>query len=276
MDSSRPQHLLRMQCDEEPQTGELRRVIQSLAQRKIKELLLGEQYLSKVPNLTISSEASCIVVFFHNACEVKCDGDWQMMAAQTAAIFSSLVQLRQWQDTPLCFAAITYQNDVRRENLTVAGIPCVAAPILHAMRGLHAEAEQQPSGTACYLWIELIDHYGQTILHHEKIDPRMEDAWRTIVRDLNQAWCVPSMAKVAKMSPEHFRRLCLQAFGQAPMAHLTMLRLARAENLLRTTNLKLDAICEEVGYEYRSTFSNIFFKNMGVRPSAYRDALHKK
>jgi AraC-like DNA-binding protein len=36
--------------------------------------------------------------------------------------------------------------------------------------------------------------------------------------------------------------------------------------------MKIETICDEVGYEYRSTFSNIFTKLVGMRPSAYRDA----
>ena len=45
---------------------------------------------------------------------------------------------------------------------------------------------------------------------------------------------------------------------------------------MRSTDRKIDSTCDEVGYEYRSTFANSFTKLVGMRPSSYRAAARNK
>jgi len=124
-----------------------------------------------------------------------------------------------------------------------------------AIRGLHAESSCDSEHALLHHWIELIHGYVTNFVRPRCGDELIPRAWKTI----------------AMMSAEHFRRLCLKNLGHSPMMHFYRLRVERAGELLRATDLKIETICEDVGYEYRSTFSNVFTKFMGMRPSAYRE-----
>lgn len=87
---------------------------------------------------------------------------------------------------------------------------------------------------------------------------------------LGRDWTLKQIAAEASMSTEHFRRLCWETIGCSPMKHLGRLRMRRASELLMTTDLTMEVVASEVGYEFASTFSNAFQKWSGQRPSEFR------
>jgi AraC-like DNA-binding protein len=72
------------------------------------------------------------------------------------------------------------------------------------------------------------------------------------------------------MSGEHLRRLCLAGQGCSPMGYVTALRMRRASVLLRTSQVKIEAIATEVGYGGIYAFSTAFKRWSGVPPRAWR------
>jgi transcriptional regulator GlxA family with amidase domain len=147
-----------------------------------------------------------------------------------------------------------------------------AEPLVHAIHGLHREACNDRASSLTHHWVELIHGYVSSFAGSQRGDDRITRAWKTISAKLRHPWSVEEMASAATMSAEHFRRLCLKEFGCSPMKRLTILRIEKAADLIRSTDLKIDAVCDEVGYEYRSTFSNLFTRMYGVRPSVFRDS----
>ncbi len=85
-----------------------------------------------------------------------------------------------------------------------------------------------------------------------------------------QPWSLGELSRRAHCSGEHLRRLCRRQLGRSPMQHVTYLRLRRAATLLTETDLKLEAIADDVGYANPFVFSNTFKKWTGWRPSEYR------
>ncbi|MNG20592.1 Exoenzyme S synthesis regulatory protein ExsA [compost metagenome] len=77
------------------------------------------------------------------------------------------------------------------------------------------------------------------------------------------------------MSRASFARLFGQLAGTTPAAMLTRLRMERAQLLLRTSNLSLDAVALEVGYESPAAFSRAFTRCHGEAPGRYRQALRQ-
>ena len=55
-----------------------------------------------------------------------------------------------------------------------------------------------------------------------------------------------------------------------PDAEILRQRMARARTLLRETNLTLDAIAEQCGFCNASYLSNLFRRENGVTPRAWR------
>ena len=67
-----------------------------------------------------------------------------------------------------------------------------------------------------------------------------------------------------------FSTVFAQETGQTFTEYLTSLRIARARELLRTTDLRSSQIAFEVGYNDAHYFSYLFKKNTGLTPSEYR------
>jgi AraC-like DNA-binding protein len=97
------------------------------------------------------------------------------------------------------------------------------------------------------------------------------DWWR-------EAWAEPplgpvptaSMAAAAQVSAAHLNRLFARATGTAPAAAVSLLRCARAENLLVSTDLPVASIARECGYSDPAHFSHRFRALHGVPPREYR------
>ena len=78
------------------------------------------------------------------------------------------------------------------------------------------------------------------------------------------------VAKAVGMSNSRFSTVFSQQGGQTFTEYLIYLRLNKAKEMLRITELKSSQIAFEVGYNDSHYFSYIFKKNTGLTPSEYR------
>ncbi|MCR5846632.1 MAG: response regulator [Lachnospiraceae bacterium] len=78
------------------------------------------------------------------------------------------------------------------------------------------------------------------------------------------------VAKEVNMSKSRFSTVFSQHAGQTFTEYLIYLRINKAKELLRTTQLRSSQIAEETGYNDSHYFSYIFKKNTGLTPSEYR------
>ena len=78
-------------------------------------------------------------------------------------------------------------------------------------------------------------------------------------------------AKAAGMSNSRFSTVFSQETGVSFTSYLTGLRISKAKELLRATDMRSSQICFAVGYNDRHYFSYIFKKNVGMTPSEYRN-----
>lgn len=85
---------------------------------------------------------------------------------------------------------------------------------------------------------------------------------------------VPSMARVALMSPAHFSRKFRAAYGETPYSYLMTRRIERAKALLRE-GWSVTHACTAVGCTSLGSFSSRFTEIVGITPSAYRSADHR-
>lgn len=96
-----------------------------------------------------------------------------------------------------------------------------------------------------------------------RVVERME-AQRAQVFNLHQ------YAQEASMSVFHFSRMFKKSTGLTPLQYVTRLRLAEAQRLLRETRRSVIEIGLEVGYTSPSHFAQVFRREFGLSPSAYR------
>ena len=83
---------------------------------------------------------------------------------------------------------------------------------------------------------------------------------------------VPSLARIAHVSPAHFSREFRRAFGESPHQYLLTRRLERAAALLRNTEWSVADICFAVGLKSVGSFTTSFGRAYGMSPTAYRAA----
>ncbi|MFC5907047.1 helix-turn-helix transcriptional regulator [Streptacidiphilus monticola] len=93
-------------------------------------------------------------------------------------------------------------------------------------------------------------------------------------REYAQPLDVPTLARGALMSPGHFSRSFLAAYGETPYSYLMTRRIERAKALLRRGDLTVTEVCMEVGCTSLGSFSARFTQLVGETPSAYRARDH--
>lgn len=85
-----------------------------------------------------------------------------------------------------------------------------------------------------------------------------------------QDFAMDDLADLCDMSPTHFRRTFTSIMGEGPLSYLTHIRITKASVLLRTTEMPVLDISEEVGFHSVSSFNRHFAEIMGIPPLKWR------
>lgn len=78
------------------------------------------------------------------------------------------------------------------------------------------------------------------------------------------------VAATVNLSPSHFSVVFGRETGESFKDYLTRVRIDRAKELLRTTNMKCSEVAYQSGYNDPHYFSYVFRKNTGLPPQQYR------
>ena len=81
---------------------------------------------------------------------------------------------------------------------------------------------------------------------------------------------VAGMAHISGLPERTFKRRFQQATGMSPLQYVHTLRLEQAKQLLETTELSVDAIANECGYEDAGFFIRLFRREVNLTPAQYR------
>ena len=127
----------------------------------------------------------------------------------------------------------------------------------------------------CALTLELVSRYS-TLAPPEPparggLSPRVLQAVLEYLRDnLSGDITLADLTALSGLSRTGFYRAFRQSVGASPQRHLAELRLARARELLATTDLPVAVIGAMVGYAEARTFSTLFRRWSGMSPRAFR------
>ncbi|SDW71559.1 response regulator [Paenibacillus sp. CF384] len=83
------------------------------------------------------------------------------------------------------------------------------------------------------------------------------------------------VAKQVYLSPGYLSGLFKKETGKSIIQYITLCRLENAKKLLTETNMKINDVCQEVGYNNASYFSLIFRKYFGITPNHMRECRGK-
>jgi AraC-like DNA-binding protein len=81
---------------------------------------------------------------------------------------------------------------------------------------------------------------------------------------------IDDLAELCHMSTTHFRRVFNSIMGTNPLEYVNQIRITNAAVLLRTTEMSILSISEEVGFQSVSSFNRHFMKVYDMTPMAFR------
>ncbi len=88
--------------------------------------------------------------------------------------------------------------------------------------------------------------------------------------DFSRDWKLEDLVQIAHMSRSNLMRVFRKATGQSPIEYLVRLRIQRAMEMLRNTDLTITEIAMEVGFNDSNYFTRKFRRVLGESPSSFR------
>ena len=114
----------------------------------------------------------------------------------------------------------------------------------------------------------------RTSVHYAKhtLPPvRLKRALDFIESNLAAAIGVSEIAMASGVSPYHFSRAFKQATGRPPYAYLLERRIAKAKDLLCTSDSALFTVAQQCGFASLSQLSRSFRRELGTTPTHFRN-----
>lgn len=99
------------------------------------------------------------------------------------------------------------------------------------------------------------------------LDPRIRNVVEFIEIRLSESLTIEDMASVACMSGTQFKKIFRAQTGKTPARYITALRMEKARALLIHTDMPVQRVAEEAGYQDLSAFSRRFSAYFGLPPS---------
>lgn len=101
-------------------------------------------------------------------------------------------------------------------------------------------------------------------------DPVVGRAIKAIHLNPGQDWSIPSLASEVAMSPSRFAARFAESLGESPMVYVAKWRMNVACRKLAASNVGVDQVALDVGYESVAAFNRAFKKHVGLPPAAWR------
>ena len=101
-------------------------------------------------------------------------------------------------------------------------------------------------------------------------DGEIQSAQRWLSRHFSVANPVEEMIRRSRLAERTFKRRFTNATGLTPIAYVQRLRVEDAKRRLERTDISIDEISWQVGYEDPAFFRRLFKRTTGLAPSDYR------
>jgi AraC-like DNA-binding protein/mannose-6-phosphate isomerase-like protein (cupin superfamily) len=154
-------------------------------------------------------------------------------------------------------------------------VPLAHAEMLAAE--MEKECTQQHPGFEAILrakLVELIVYLSRAYTATESTEAdallRVGNVIGALENNFSKDWKLDDLTKIAHMSKSSLLTVFRKATGQPPIEYLVRLRIQKAMDLLRTTNLTITDIALEVGFNDSNYFTRQFRRVVGDTPRTYR------
>lgn len=231
--------------------------------------------------LLSEQNSTCFLAGLNGQGHVQVDGRAYICSAETACLLPSCAMdlsygaRKAWEFCWVCYVPPPEFRRVASMRSPTMG-RFDPLPLRYAIEGLIYESSRDAVPTDIQHWADLIQSYVMRFVSPGDDDEQLSRLWERVGAELDAEWNLARLAHEAGYSHGHLGRLCRRHLGRSPMHHVTYLRMRRAAELLETTNFKIEAVAQAVGYSNPFVFSNAFTRCFGWRPSEYRRKQHKK
>ena len=101
-------------------------------------------------------------------------------------------------------------------------------------------------------------------------DSEIERATRYLRQHAGKRLAIAGVCRTLAVSERTLARRFKASLGMSPLNYLQSQRIARARQLLESSQLPLERIVEQCGYEDTSSFRKLFARQVGMTPREYR------
>ncbi|NOU96220.1 helix-turn-helix domain-containing protein [Paenibacillus sp. LMG 31456] len=127
----------------------------------------------------------------------------------------------------------------------------------------------------------LFDFYGRIITETTvKGEPKVGTVITLITNYIESNYhnniYLENIADEIGLSPKYVSRLFKETTGTSITDYISLVRMAKAKELLAQNDLKISEVSERIGITSRTTFLRIFKKHEGISPMDYRNAIARK
>ncbi len=99
----------------------------------------------------------------------------------------------------------------------------------------------------------------------------IDKAKEYIGKNFNKEISLDDVSRGVDISPYYFSKIFKEETGENFIEYVTNIRIAKAKELLVSSDMSMKEICSEVGYSDPNYFSRTFKKNVGVTPTEYKE-----
>jgi transcriptional regulator GlxA family with amidase domain len=107
-------------------------------------------------------------------------------------------------------------------------------------------------------------------VRHDSSDSLIARCQEWAARHYDQESPVTAMASLSGLSERSFKRRFARTTGMSPLEYVQTLRIEESKQILETTDLSVEAVAVQVGYEDSSFFGRLFRRTVGLTPAQYR------
>ncbi len=170
----------------------------------------------------------------------------------------------------------------RRQHRFASRLHLKRVPLAHAERlaeEMEKESEETGPGYEVALRAKLLELLVFLSRAYTKTDTteahallRVGNVIGALENNYAKEWSLDELTAIAHMSRSNLMRVFRKATGQTPIEYLIRLRIQRAMELLRNSDLSITEIALEIGFNDSNYFTRQFRRVLGESPRSFRQA----
>jgi len=161
--------------------------------------------------------------------------------------------------------------DPARPVVRLRGLPAEVPSLFAELRAVLDSPRRSARVAASALCLRLIALAADAEVPDEGTDRAVDRVIAALREGAAERMDVSERARRLGLSPSKLRAMVQEGTGRSPHEFIVTTRIERAQSMLASTELPVNAIGASVGYDDPAFFSRLFARKTGVPPTAFRD-----